>query len=213
MPDINTILWDWNGTLLNDVEVSIESINELLFRRNLPTLSVEKYRDVFGFPVKDYYRRIGFDFRKEPFEIPAKEYIDTYQKNFSKASLQKNAAQLLEYYRVKGYSQVVLSASEINNLHIQLLEHSVAHFFNEIAGLSDIYASSKAELGIRTLEKLGINPENACLIGDTTHDFEVAQQIGCRCILIHGGHHSIKKLNETGVPVVSEINEVKKLLV
>lgn len=213
MSAINTILWDWNGTLLNDVEVSIESINQLLFRRNLPTLSVEKYREVFGFPVKDYYQRIGFDFRKEPFEIPAKEYIDAYKKNFSKASLQKHATQLLEYYQSKGYRQLVLSASEINNLHIQLAEHSVTHFFNEIAGLSDIYAASKAELGIRTLEKLGILPENACLIGDTTHDFEVAQQIGCSCILAHGGHHSIKKLYETGVPVVSEICEVKKLLV
>ncbi|MDA3881295.1 MAG: HAD family hydrolase [Prolixibacteraceae bacterium] len=213
MFNVNTIIWDWNGTLLNDIDVSIESINELLSNRNLPILTKEKYRDVFGFPIIDYYQRIGFDFAKESFDIPARQYIESYKKNYNKATLHKNANTLLEYYNTRGYKQLILSASEINMLREQISGHSISHFFNEIAGLSDIYAASKALLGIRTLENLGISPLQACLIGDTTHDFEVAQEIGCHCILINGGHHSDKKLRQTGVSVLEEIKDIRKLLV
>ena len=73
-----TIIWDWNGTLLNDLDLSVDSVNILLKERNLPTLTVEKYKDIFGFPVIDYYVKAGFDFEKEPFEIPAKQYVKLY---------------------------------------------------------------------------------------------------------------------------------------
>ena len=56
------IIWDWNGTLLNDTELSIKCINTLLKRRSLPLLSAEQYREVFGFPIREYYQRIGLDF-------------------------------------------------------------------------------------------------------------------------------------------------------
>jgi phosphoglycolate phosphatase len=67
----DSIIWDWNGTLLNDVEVAINSINRLLYDRNLVPLTLERYLDVFTFPVQDYYEVIGFDLINEPFEIPA----------------------------------------------------------------------------------------------------------------------------------------------
>ena len=60
-----SIIWDWNGTLLNDAELALFSINVMLKKRLLPTLSLPEYKQVFNFPVKDYYLRIGFDFEKE----------------------------------------------------------------------------------------------------------------------------------------------------
>ena len=72
------IIWDWNGTLLNDVDICVKSMNHLLEKRNLPLLDINRYKTVFGFPVKDYYAKIGFDFTKENFEIPANEYMDWF---------------------------------------------------------------------------------------------------------------------------------------
>ena len=56
------IIWDWNGTLLNDMELCVHTINEMLQKRNLHELSVDEYKEVFSFPVKDYYQKIGFDY-------------------------------------------------------------------------------------------------------------------------------------------------------
>ena len=64
------IIWDWNGTLLNDTWLCVEGINKSLEKRSLQTITEEIYRKVFSFPVEDYYKRLGFDFKKEPFEVP-----------------------------------------------------------------------------------------------------------------------------------------------
>lgn len=213
MHDINTIIWDWNGTLLNDVDVSIETINELLQERRLPILTKNRYREVFGFPVKEYYSRIGFDFEKEPFEIPAHQYIERYKQNHIRATLHTSAIELLDFFKQKGFTQIVLSASEITILREQLQQHKVVHYFDEIAGLGHIFATSKAELGIQTLRKLKISPENACMIGDTTHDYEVAQEIGCQCILVKHGHHPESKLLATGAPVIKKMKDLSVLFI
>ncbi len=211
--NINTIIWDWNGTLLNDVDVSIETINELLRERKLPLLTKNSYREVFGFPVRDYYRRIGFNFEQEPFEIPAHQYIELYKQNHKRAKLHTLAIELLDFFKQKGFAQIVLSASEITILREQLQHHGIVQYFDEIAGLGHIFATSKAELGIQTLRELNISPECACLIGDTTHDYEVAQEIGCQCILVKDGHHSESKLLETGTAVVKEMKDLSVLFI
>ena len=79
MEDINTIIWDWNGTLLDDVDICIDIINELLSIRNQQPLTRSRYREIFTFPVKDYYSKAGFDFTQEPFDkIPVVDKEDTF---------------------------------------------------------------------------------------------------------------------------------------
>jgi phosphoglycolate phosphatase len=77
---VKLIIWDWNGTLLNDVSVCVEAMNEMLSERNLTILNDSTYRNVFTFPVKNYYQKLGFDFDQEPFEIPAMQFMDLYRK-------------------------------------------------------------------------------------------------------------------------------------
>ena len=71
------IIWDFNGTILSDMQICIDSVNEMLSRRELETIpDIEAYRRIFDFPVIDYYRRLGFDFSKEPYEELAKTWIN-----------------------------------------------------------------------------------------------------------------------------------------
>ena len=83
MHRFKAIIWDYNGTLLNDLEIGIESINLMLSKRNLPLLTSESYREVFTFPVKDYYEKVGFDFEKENWDLTAQEFITNYTKAFT----------------------------------------------------------------------------------------------------------------------------------
>ena len=72
------IMWDWNGTLVDDAWLCVEIMNKSLEKRNLQTITVEDYRQVFKFPVKDYYVELGFDFQSEPFEVCGLEFIDAF---------------------------------------------------------------------------------------------------------------------------------------
>jgi phosphoglycolate phosphatase len=96
-----TIIWDWNGTLLDDTDLCIRSMNKLLADRSLPELSKERYLEVFDFPVEKYYRSIGFDFSVEPFEVPALQFIDLYAEGISNCQLHQGVAEALSFFRSK----------------------------------------------------------------------------------------------------------------
>jgi len=205
-----TIIWDWNGTLLNDLGLCIDSINALLKKRSLKLLDHASYKEVFSFPVKNYYEIIGFDFSKEDFEIPAKEFIDLYDSSVKNCPLHFSAVEILEFFRQKKYPQFVLSAMKQPMLGKTLKHNGIFHFFEGVAGLNDHYAVSKVERGKELLNEFNIDVQNTWMIGDTDHDFEVARELGIRCILVADGHQSEERLKETGAEVVSSLSELKE---
>ena len=140
MPDKYThIIWDWNGTLLDDTNWCLTVINTLLMDRNLPPIKdIAAYRDIFGFPVIDYYRRAGFDFEKEPFETPAKEFIRRYHSDDSLFKLFDGAPEVLAAANKMGLRQAILSASELNNLRSQICLFDIEQYLDDVMGISNI---------------------------------------------------------------------------
>lgn len=205
---MKSIIWDWNGTLLNDIELCIKSINILLKNRNIPVINTVTYREIFSFPVKDYYKAVGFDFEKEDFSIPAHQFIDLYNEGFGICSLQKSAIEVLTWFKEKGIRQFVLSAMEHEMLEKTLKMKGISHFFEDIAGLHDHYAVSKIELGRQLMADNNIDTDKVWLIGDTIHDYEVATELGIKCILIADGHQSLERLMQTGGIVIDDLTQL-----
>jgi phosphoglycolate phosphatase len=202
---INGIIWDWNGTLLNDTELCVQTMNEMLQKRNLQQLTVAMYQEFLSFPVKDYYQKIGFDFDAEPFEIPALEYIDLYNSRVNKCKLHDQSITVLKYFQSKGTRQFILSASKQDALDQCLEQYQIGHFFEHVSGLDNHYAASKLENGQKLISELNLNPKELVLVGDTVHDFEVASELGCRCVLIANGHQSRQILEATGARVIDKL--------
>ncbi len=64
------LIWDWNGTLLDDVTLCNDCLNQLLEAHGYPQrYDRAGYRELFGFPIEDYYRCAGFDFSRHPSRI------------------------------------------------------------------------------------------------------------------------------------------------
>jgi len=183
---IRHILWDWNGTLLDDVDLCLFALNELCRKRRLPLVSREEYRAKFTFPVIEYYKSVGFDFEKEPFEGPAQEWVALYTGNVrQRARLYDGATEALTLLHERGYRQSILSAHQ-----------------------HDYYAHSKLELGEAWLRESGHDPRHVLMIGDTLHDHEVARAMGAPCLLLAQGHQLRARLERAGAPVLSSIDEV-----
>ena len=206
-----SIIWDWNGTLLNDVQIAIDSINYLLYDRQLVPLTLERYLEVFTFPVQKYYEQIGFNLKNEPFEIPANQFITIYNKAVESCSLHKESITMLTHFKNRGYRQFILSAMEQKNLEKTVSENKISMFFEDLLGLNDNYATSKVENGKSLIHQKILNPVKTLLIGDTTHDYDVANTIGCQCVLIANGHQSKKRLLHTGAKVLDNLEEIKDL--
>ena len=202
------IIWDWNGTLFDDVMICIEIINSMLAKRRMPVISFDKYRDVFSFPVINYYKKIGFDFELEPFESISTEFITQYEKLRNGCSLMSDAVETLGYISQSGLTQSILSASKQSYLTKAVVEYGLDKSFVAVNGLDHHHATSKVELGKEFIARSGLDPSKILLIGDTTHDAEVAASIGADCCLIPNGHQSSNKLMECGVPVVDSLSKL-----
>jgi phosphoglycolate phosphatase len=200
-----SIIWDWNGTLLDDLDLSIECINIMLEKRRLPILSTEKYLDVFTFPVQDYYEAIGFDFRKESWDIAAHEFIYLYLDRINRCRLTKGAKETLTAFKSMGLSQAIVSAMQHDALVKSVNNLGISGFFDSIGGISDHYAAGKIENALSYLSKTNIDPKQALLIGDTLHDAEVAREIGCNCVLIAAGHQSAERLHASRLKVYATL--------
>ena len=207
------ILWDWNGTLLDDVELCVDALNRLLAEFGYPQrYDRDQYRAIFGFPIEEYYARAGFDFARHSFADLAEKYMDYYIPASAACPLTDGALDALEAFRAAGLRQVILSASPITTLHRQVEERGVTQYFDKLLGLGDIYAKSKIELGLAYLKEEGFDASRTVMIGDSVHDFEVAQALGVGCVLESAGHQSAEKLRETGAPVVKGLREAAELI-
>ncbi len=219
MPVINAntkpsaIIWDWNGTLLDDLDFSIYCLNILLSDFNYKQQYTKKqYHEMFDFPIIDYYKKAGFDFEKHSFDTLAKRFMEHYIKGSVHCHSNNNAHIALNAFRDAGIKQVILSASPKDLLVEQVKARGLNNYFDEMLGLTDIYARSKVELGKKWITKSGIDTKNAVMIGDTSHDAEVAAAMDVHCVLYSGGHHPVKTLSKTGCNIVNSLADLPTLL-
>ncbi len=207
-----TVVWDFNGTLLDDTGISRDAMNVVLSRRGLKCIpSVEEFRKVFGFPVRDYYARIGLDFEKEPFEAPADEWVALYSEKMFTAPLISGAREALELFKEAGIRQIILSASETARLkkHLEIL--GIEGYFSEINGADDVYAKGKEDRAKLLSERKELFP--AALIGDTDHDYKSAILARCEPYLFSGGFMSAERLVPLGAPVSDSLLETAKKII
>lgn len=206
---IKHIIWDWNGTLFNDRELCVEIINNLLEEEGLKCISTNEYTNIFTFPVKAYYEKAGFNFDIHSFEELGQKWMNQYEQRKRECNLFPEAKEILEYFYNKKIPQSILSAYSIHNLEIMLNEFGIRNYFSYVKGLDNIYAASKLDLGRDLISKISLSKNSILLIGDTLHDFEVAEKIKTESILVSNGHQSKERLITTGANVIENLIELK----
>jgi len=210
---IDLVIWDWNGTLLDDTATCYQIANEMRVERGMPPMpGIDYYRSVFGFPVIEYYRRMGYTFEAEPFESISYEFHVMYAERLSSCPLQPCATDILKTVRERGARQVLLSATGQKLLNDQVGFFSLAGYFDRVIGNSDNFAHGKAEYAKEFLLDSGVLPKRALFVGDTDHDFEIADTLGCNCALLVPGHQTREHLSALGARLIDSLCEVPALL-
>lgn len=190
--DKSHVLWDFNGTLLDDAHVCTRAVNVLLSEHKLPTISVEEYHQKFRFPVSEYYIELGFDFTKESYSSLSDRFHDLYHSWLDQAGVYPGTHDILK--TLSHLNHHVLSAAHIDDLHRMIHKFNLKPHFSSVYGLSDRLAHSKVDLGRSLLKEQGLNPADCVMFGDTLHDLEVASELGVEIYLIAGGHQSEERL-------------------
>jgi phosphoglycolate phosphatase len=208
------IIWDWNGTLWDDTWLCTEINNHMLQRRGLPLIDPTLYRAKLCFPVDQYYCQLGFDYSTDPYKVLAEEFIAEYARRRFECDLQPGARELIAEFQTLEIQQAVLSAYEQKAL-LEATDHfKLTAFFDDIVGLNDIYAAGKVENGLKYIDGLDTDtdPGQVLFIGDTLHDFEVANAMGVPCVLVANGHNSRSRLELSGAAVFDDLAGVRRHL-
>lgn len=201
------IIWDFNGTILNDVETVISANNAMLSRRNMKLISgIDDYLSKIDVPMLDFYRSLGFDFEKEKFSDLALEWGEDYRAAAKSAKIYPDVKDALERFKNLGLTQIIISASEKNLLKDQLSSLGISEYFEEVLGLDDFHTIDKTRIAKEWRKR---NPDaHAVLIGDTENDVQIAKDMSCDCILKEGGHRSRASLARHGLPIISDTSEL-----
>ena len=199
------LIWDWNGTLLDDLTLCIDVMNAMLDRRQLPRLDLARYHALFDFPVRAYYERLGFNPARDNFERLSIEFITGYDARRLESTLHRDSRRVLAAAAAAGLQQSILSAYRQETLREIVQHFGIATYFDHITGLDNIHAYSKVTLGQDLIRLLGIPPGDILLVGDTRHDLEVARELGVDCALIAAGHHPADRLRAGGGHVFPDL--------
>lgn len=188
------VLWDWNGTLLDDTDAAIGALNAVLRRRRLPAISRAWYREHFAFPVRPVYAACGIDLAREDWDALAQEYHDAYAA--LPKQLNAEARTALSRVRSAGGGQSIISALRQDLLDAAVDEAGLRGFFDFVYGVDNLDGASKLGRARALLARLPAHAtaHGVTLIGDALHDKEVAEALGIGCVLCAQGGHSAARL-------------------
>lgn len=196
------VIWDWNGTLLDDVEMTLAIVSDVTEHMIGRRLSRDEYVKLFRFPIRAYYEDLGFDFQRLSFEEISRQFIERFDAEAKTCALFHGTRELLAELRAEDIACSILTAAHEDSVKDLLQHFGIDGFFHAVYGLSDVYARSKLERGRQLMAHLGLPASELILVGDTDHDFEVGQALGIDVVLVTEGHQCVTRLERVHTRVV-----------
>jgi len=210
------IIWDWNGTLINDVQAAVNALNRMLALRGVAPATMEFYRAHFGFPVRPFYTAAGLDLERENWDLICTDFHHFIAQEPDQ-HLREDARTALEFVRERGGGQSILSALREDLLRHDTAREGVQEFFDEIYGVDNLDGATKLSRGHDLKSRLaesGILEPSAMrpvyFIGDTLHDAEVGAKLGAIPVLVEGGHQNTERLRTAGCRVAASLTDAVK---
>ncbi|MBA6438510.1 MULTISPECIES: HAD family hydrolase [Streptomyces] len=206
---VTHLVWDWNGTLLHDIDAVISATNASFQEIGLPPITLERYRDLYCVPVPRFYERLmGRLPTDEEWAVMDQAFHRHYWALAETAALAIGARQLLTEWQEAGLTQSLCSLAPHEYLLPLVRTHGIERHFVRVDGRTGQSNTGKAEQMMRHIAALeGVPPQRMVVIGDALDDAVAARHVGARAVLYTGGSHSRASLEAAGVPVVDTLEE------
>ncbi|MET8507808.1 HAD hydrolase-like protein [Streptomyces sp. NPDC004787] len=202
------LVWDWNGTLLDDIGAVIGATNAAFAELGLEQITLERYRELYTVPVPKFYERLmGRLPTDDEWTLMDGTFHRHYWQRADACGLTEGAAELLAARRAAGATQSLLSLAPHEELIPLVRRHGIAEHFVRMDGRVGSSTDGKSGHMVRHLAALEVPAERVVVIGDAADDAVAARHVGARAVLYTGGSHSRRSLERVGVPVVDSLAE------
>jgi phosphoglycolate phosphatase-like HAD superfamily hydrolase len=203
------LVWDWNGTLFHDIDAVIEATNASFAELGLPSITLDRYRELYCVPVPRFYERL---IGRLPSDAEWQVMDATFHRHYwalaESCGLAEGAADLLAARQAAGLTQSLCSLAPQEQLLPIVAAHGISERFLRVDGRTDASTAGKSAQMERHLRSLvGVDPRRVVVIGDALDDAAAAAHVGAHAVLYTGGSHSRAALEAAGVPVVDTLAE------
>ncbi|OGG52916.1 hypothetical protein A3H16_00945 [Candidatus Kaiserbacteria bacterium RIFCSPLOWO2_12_FULL_53_8] len=198
---IKLVVFDWNGVLIADTQAILDTDNDLLRSLGRRPISMQKYRDIFTMPVKDFFFALGFteaEMRKDAKKIQ-ETFHRLYEPRAARLRTRGGARYLLAWLKSRGISATILSNHTKEGLKVQLNRLGIAHYFDKVItnDKHQTMAQKNKAVKLRDLvKKSGLKRSEILIIGDSPEEVEAGRAAGVRTVSLTGGYYSTKRLEK-----------------
>ena len=208
MKKYDYIIWDYNGTIIDDAWVAVAAENVVLRSRGLPEIDLDFYRRECEMPIVRFYHKI-YDLSKYDLKELSVAFLKNYDEISKQAKPFPEVCGAIERFSGAGLRQGVISSFDTERVRNSLKAFGLDKYFDFISGADDTSCGSKTERAALVLEKNGFDPKKTLFIGDMYHDFETAQRVGADCVIIPKGHQGEEVLRSyKNVTVLNSAEEI-----
>ena len=200
------LVWDWNGTLLDDLSLVVSSTNHAFAAVGGRSVDADEHRSRFRRPVAEFYAEIlerAVD--DEEFGELDRIFHDAYRLGLTSMTL---AADAMNAIKTWPGSQSLLSMWFHNELVPAVETYGLAGVFTRVDGLrTEVGGHLKAGHLAAHLDELGLTGDRVVLIGDSLDDAAAADSVGAAAVLYTGGFTHPDRLRASGRPVADTLLE------
>ena len=211
------VVWDWNGTLLDDLPLVVEAVNVLMAERDLDPITARDYTEAYTRPVRVFYERLfGRGIDDEEWQRLDDVFHHAYDAALADhARLADGAREALAAVDRSGCTQSLLSMYRHDPLVALLDRFGLHDHFEHVQGLTGPGGGRKLphlEVHLDEMVHLhGDDPSSVLVVGDALDDADAANHLGCPAVLIASGSHPRAELEAAGVPVVDTLAEALRV--
>jgi len=180
-------IFDWSGTLVDDMGPTLEATNAVFAIHGCPTMDREAFRTNFRLPYSEFYEE---HIPHVPLAHLETDFRTAFANSEVPVTVLPHARETLEWTQAQGIRCFILTSMDSATFEAQLDDLSLRHFFESTySGVID-----KREMIGHILERHGLDPTKTLYFGDMVHDIETAKHGGVTSVAVLTGythHHAL----------------------
>jgi phosphoglycolate phosphatase len=203
---IRNIIFDWSGTLVDDLPAVLKASNFVLTQAGKTEMSLEQFRAEFSLPFTKFYDRHTPD-------VPMEKLEDWFHAEFKQAQTSvtelPHARKFLEFCRSKKIRAFLLSTVHADHFQAQCRVIGFDVFLEKF--YTDVWDKRKKIHDI--LAKNNLKPDETLFVGDMEHDIETAKHGGVHSCAVLTGYNTLAQLrNAKPDLIVEHLSELRAVL-
>ncbi|MCX8144936.1 MAG: HAD-IA family hydrolase [Azovibrio sp.] len=183
------IVFDWDGTLMDSAAAIVHAIQAASRDLGLPEPDAHEARHVIGLGLVDALQRAVPDLPAHEYPRMAERYRHHYLARDHELTLFAGVRELLEALACRGFRLAVATGKSRLGLDRALAHSGLAPYFHALRCADQCHSKPHPQMLEELMQELGAVPERTLMIGDTTHDLQMARNAGTAGLGVSYGAH------------------------